>query len=124
MTRFAEEQLHKCKNVHFPEEIEQECIVAKRGVRDIKTDFEVGHTYLIKLATYILHPSENFTLADNWNSGIIPESEYMQATVIRIMGKMICFNSVGIKDGKEVEGENYSNLWLPRAGIQIVDKEA
>ena len=70
------------------------------------------------MADYIVHPNENFTLAANWNKGIVPKSKQLKAMITQIMGKMIKVDAVGEDD----ENNIYVGLWLPMGGIKVVKK--
>ena len=73
--------------------------------------------YLIKVANYIVNPSENYTLAENWNKGIIPKTPDLKVYVSQIMGKMIKVDAICIDDNGNELNQVYTGLWLPSSGI-------
>lgn len=84
---------------------------------------EQNRCYIIKLAPYIVHPSDNFTLASNWNKGIVPKSEYLKCTITQIMGKMLKVDGTGYDfvTGSDLN-DSYIGLWLPSAGVEIKEE--
>ena len=75
---------------------------------------------MFELADYIIHPSENFTLASNWNKGVVPKSKTIKAMVSQMLGKMIKVDAVGLSEGGADSGDVYMGLWLPQGGIKIL----
>ncbi len=114
MNKFIEEELHKCKVADIQSISDTEYLVTK--VKSPDKTLMVNGCYLIELADYIIHPNENFTLADNWNKGVIPKSKYLKASVTKIMGKMIKVDAISDQDNNEA----YLELWLPMGGIKVL----
>ena len=86
-----------------------------------QVDFQVGKLYRIKLENYILHEPPNFTLSTNWNKGIVPASEILDARVINVQGKMIQVNAVGFDVNTNTQKtDTYSYLWLPKKSVTIL----
>ena len=79
------------------------------------------HFYIIKIEDYILHPSDNFTLAANWNGGVVPVSKYMLVQMKKKMGKMLQFDGIGYNmETGEYKEDIYKGLWLPSGGIELI----
>ena len=76
----------------------------------------VGNCYLIELEDYIIHPSVNFTLASNWNRGVIPASKTLKCMVTQILGRMVKVDGLGD------HSDSYTGLWLPMGGVKIIEK--
>ena len=128
MNKYIKEQLIKCKIAQIPEfDNDTTELIIKRVnsvVFNDNIDLEYNHNYIIELERYITNPPETFTLADNWNRGIIPSSKYLYCTPKHINGKMIKFDAVGYDiDNKVYLSDKYIDLWLPRKGFKIISKE-
>lgn len=119
MNKFIEEELNKCKLVDIKFISDTEILIKKK--ESIDKIIQLNNYYLIELENYILHPNINFTLAENWNKGIIPKSKYLKCMIVQIMGKMIKIDG----SGYDIENNNdlndvYLGLWLPIGGIKII----
>lgn len=119
------EQLEKC-NIKLPyyDDNTIRLIIPKQQINESRElVLEVGRYYVIKIAKYIFYPPENFTLDSNWNNGIHPQSEYMIATPIKFVGKMVQFDGCGYDfyNGKSLD-DIYNGLWLPKGGIEIIEE--
>ena len=112
MNKFIEKELNNCKSAVPVKVSETQYIIHK--LDDLTP--QVGESYLIELASYITHPSENFTLASNWNKGIVPKSKTLNCVITQIMGKMIKIDGVG------EHSDSYVGLWLPMGGTKIIKK--
>lgn len=74
---------------------------------------EEGESYIVQLASYIVKPPPGFTLADEWNKGVVPQQANLKVTVVSKQGKMLnldCFEPVS---GVLL----YQHLWIPQKGI-------
>lgn len=112
MNPFIEEQLNK---VLVPiEKVGENKFLIRRSAETQITDFEVGHYYIIEVEDYIIHPYNGFTLHENWNGGVVPTDRRMQVEVVRVMGKMIKVNALGLTDGKIWCG------WIPQKSAKIM----
>lgn len=81
---------------------------------------KIGFCYLIKVAPYITNPPSNFTLAENWNKGVVPKCEYMKIEVINIQGNMVQVNAFGYDYINKAELPFiYPRLWLPFKAITV-----
>ena len=118
MTRIAKEELNKIKPKI--EKIDEYHYKINKQVK-IVIELIEGHIYLIRLEDYILHPSDNFTLATNWNAGVIPKSSHILGELKKRMGKMLQFDGIGYDIGTGNYKEDiYKGLWLPQSGVEII----
>ena len=83
-------------------------------------EIKVGECFLIELENYLLHPSDNFNLHQNWNKNIIPTNKYMQIQVDEIMGKMIKITGIGYDISTHECINKIWNGWLPRKSFKIL----
>ena len=111
MNKFIKEQLDNLESVDVQQVSELEYIIKRKASSD---SISLNHYYLIELADYIIHPSDNFTLAANWNSGLVPTSKQIKAMVTQILGKMLKIDGIGD------DNKTYMGLWLPMGGIKVV----
>ena len=119
------EQLEKC-NIKLPyyDDNTARLIIPKQQVNERREiSLQIGRYYVIRIAKYILYPPENFTLDSNWNNGIHPQSEYMIATPVKFVGKMVQFDGCGYDfyNRKSLD-DVYNGLWLPQSGIKIIEE--
>lgn len=122
MNDIIKEQLKKVRWVALPDYDDNttQMIIKKQGKPTL--EFNVGHFYIFEIADYILTPSDTFTLASNWNKGIIPQSKYIRCQILQIMGKMIRVGAIGYDLSNQTDKSDiYESLWLPKAGIKIID---
>ena len=115
--------------------------ITQQQSKNIKTDYQyiddyhiviekykeiipvIQKTYILELEDYIINPSDTFTLADNWNGGIIPKNKYLCATIINIIGKMIKVDACGYDlASKQSTSDTYEGLWLPLGGIHLIQE--
>ena len=108
--------MDKLPNVDIEQISETGFILSKGKEPEIK----VGNYYVLELADYIIHPNSNFTLAANWNRGIVPNHKYVKAMVTQMLGKMIKTDSIGLNDILNDTDESYLGLWLPMGGVKII----
>ena len=122
MNKFIEQELKKCKIAKVESVSDTEFLIRKVSEQD-SSNITQGGCYVIELAKYITHPSPNFTLASNWNRGIVPKSECLKCTVTQIMGKMIKIDGCGydIENDKDLN-DSYIGLWLPLGGVNVKEK--
>ena len=82
-----------------------------------------GGIYLIEVADYVLNEPPNFTLAANWNKGIVPVSKQLSIQVVKIAGKMVQINGDGFDEqSRTLKPDKYKEFWLPMASIKILDE--
>lgn len=117
------QQLKKIKAVKLPEydETTINLVIPKQEVLKI-TSVEVGHYYLLELADYLLHPSDSFTLHQNWNNNIIPKDHYMKAEVSQILGKMIKIQGVGYDYATSTDLDTVWEGWVPLKSVNILEE--
>lgn len=131
MNRIIKEQLLKCKVAKIPvfNDTTTSLIISRNGkgedsiISSPYSQLELNKKYIIKLEYYIIHPSDTFTLASNWNKGIVPKSEYMICTPIKFIGKMVQVDSTGYDIiTNTILTDSYKGLWLPSKGIKIINQ--
>lgn len=123
MNIITEEQLKLCKVAHIPsfDETTNHIIIPKTN-GGVRSDYEIGHSYLIHLEHYIISPPEGFTLHANWNNNIVPVDEYMQVSIVNEMGKMLQVNGKGYNPiTMEFTGSNW-NGWLPKKAVKLLER--
>ena len=119
MNKFIEEELNKVKNAQIEQISETEFVITKK--KDVSDLIKLNSYYIIELADYITNPSENFTLASNWNRGIVPQSKYLKIMVTQMLGKMVKIDGCGFNlSSNEDLKDSYFGLWLPIGGIKII----
>lgn len=80
--------------------------------------FEVGKSYQVQLADYILNEPPNFTLSSNWNKGVVPKSQFMLMQVRELTGKMLKVYARGYDVNTDACLEDmYYDFWLPLGGV-------
>lgn len=120
MNKFIKEQLQKIR-VPMSDWDENSEVIYFYNNQSSEIDFEIGKLYRIQLENYILNEPPNFTLSSNWNKGIIPTSEILDARIVNIQGKMIQVNAIGfdpISNTQKTDSYNY--LWLPKKSVIIL----
>ena len=125
MNKYIKEQLLKCKTF-IPEfdDDTTELLIKGNFVREFEGELDASHNYVIQLEPYIINPPDTFTLADNWNKGVIPKSKYLYCNPKKIVGKMVQFDAVGYDiDNKVYLSDRYIDLWLPRKGFKVLSRE-
>ncbi len=92
--------------------------------RHRKPKLEQDKFYIIKIAEWIRHPSDNLSLAKNWNRGIVPVAQYMRCQVQQIMGNMVKIGCVAydITTQQDDYTEMYDGLWLPTNGMELLEQ--
>ena len=123
MNQVIIDQLKKVKIAELPEwdEDDSSMIIPKKQGYISKTDFAENQEYIIQLEKYLIEPFEGFTLHDNWNKGVSPKHLFLKVKVIKIMGKMIQFDTVGYDFKSKTVINDSWNGWLPRKGIKIIE---
>lgn len=128
MNKYIKEQLLRCKVAKIPEFNDDTTELIIKCINSVdyndNIDLECEHNYVIELERYITNPPDTFTLADNWNKGVIPISKYLYCSPKQISGKMIKFDAVGYDINNKIYlSDRYIDLWLPRKGFKIISKE-
>lgn len=121
MNPFIKEQLNLVRVANLPPFDDTTLhLIIPRSDNDINKSISIGKNYIIELASYIVNPSENFNLHDNWNNGNIPKYIYLKCSVEAILGKMIKIKSNAI-DMKTLSDIDYKwEGWLPYKSITII----
>lgn len=126
MNKIIKNQLSKVR-VQLPEYDDNttEMIIPRQTMMSLPimehNDFIIGKFYILQLAKYITNPLPNFDLAEKWNNGVVPSSEYIRCQVTDIKGKMINVGAIGFDVLSYTDKTDvYSSLWLPKAAITIV----
>ncbi len=118
MNKFIEDELKKCKIAHIDKISETEYVVTKQ--KETEDLIKLNSYYIIELEDYIIHPNENFTLAENWNKGVVPKSKLLKVMITQILGKMMKVDAVGVGEDFNDLNDVYMGLWLPFGGVKIL----
>ena len=117
MNKIIKDQLDKVSTTKLNyKETDTEIFIPKT-IKILTTSLSKGEYYIIKLYNNITNPSENSTLASNWNSGKIPQHDMYIAEVIDNIGNMIKINGVASEDPTD----NFYG-YLPTDGFEVVKK--
>lgn len=80
--------------------------------------FQIGKSYNIVIAGYVINEPEGFTLSSNWNGGRKPKTNSLNICVTKILGKMLQFDGCGFDlKTNTTTTDLYQQFWLPRAAI-------
>lgn len=85
--------------------------------------YEQNKCYLIKLNNSITNPSQDSTLASNYNNGKIPEYSYYYVDVLKVVGKLIKVSGIAYD---VVNNKNINSIWegwLPVNEIQVIERK-
>lgn len=117
-------QLKNCRVAQIPEYDENTVtqITIPKGQDIIVTPYQIGKCYLLELADYIIHPSPEFTLADNWNQGRVPTYKHYKASITAVQGKMVKFLGSGYDIMTETDASTVWEGWVPQKGIKILEE--
>ena len=119
MNNLIKDQLLSCEHVLLPvwDDNTTEIFIKRGSVRK-KLKFEFGGYYQIEISDSILNPSEESTLAKNWNGNTVPPSKIFNCVVQQVMGKMVKVDGVAVIDG--IATANKWNGWLPISEVKIL----
>ena len=92
-------------------------IFIPRTIKILNTSLNKGEYYIIQLFNSVTHPSENSTLASNWNGGRIPKHDMYIAEIIDKKGNMLQINGVANEDPMD----NFYG-WVPVDGFEVIKK--
>lgn len=122
MNALIKKQLEMCRVAPIPDYISDETTdIYIEKVSDANScSFKLHGCYLIELADYILNPSTEYTLADNWNRGIVPKDRYMKCEVEQLLGKMVKIVGSGFDPDTNTDKNTVWELWVPQKGIKIL----
>ena len=118
MSDYLKKELHTI-DAQYIEQEDGSLLFQKQTITPVTP--QLHHYYIVKLANYILHPYEGFTLHENFNNNIIPECEYMEIEVQEVMGKMYKINGVGYDydEGIELREKRWCG-YVPQKGITFL----
>lgn len=123
MNNIVKKQLEACKVADLPAWDDNTVhIVINRKTQLEAKDIQLNHYYIVKLADYILHEPEGFTLSTNWNAGKKPETSYLKCCVTKSMGKMLFVEGIGYDYENKADLTPVFNGWLPSAGIKVMEE--
>ena len=84
------------------------------------TVIQINKCYLLALEDYIINPSPDFTLADNWNRGSVPKHKYYKAEIAQVMGKMVRICGCGYDPVTDTDTFDIWEGWVPQKGIKLI----
>ena len=116
MNKFIKQQLQNIKVAEIPDYKDSDGVILFKKI-DSKSSQGLlqGGSYHVRLANYIIHPYEGFTLHANWNNDIIPTDNEMKVEVLQVMGKMVKIRGIGVHDSKFWTG------WIPIKSLDIIE---
>jgi hypothetical protein len=94
------------------------CLVIKKGSIKKELKFEFGNYYQIQISDSIVNPTQESTLAKNWNGNTNPPSHIFNCVVQQLMGKMVKVDGVAVVDG--IATDTRWNGWLPINLVKIL----
>ena len=86
-------------------------------VKDIK--LEVNGLYIIKIDKALMG-SSMFNM--NWNKGMPPISEYLQADITNMMSQVMRCNCLDYDPEAKKAGTRVWSGWLPLNGVTVIEK--
>lgn len=123
MNSIIKAQLEKCRVANLPQyDDNTTTILIPRGSTVTVSPYQLHKFYLVELADYILNPSPDFTLADNWNNGSIPRSKYYVAEISQLMGKMIKITGCAYDITTHTSTTDSWEGWVPQKGIKLIQE--
>lgn len=122
MNPIIRKQLENCKVANIPEFDEDTTLIdiPKGSVLNV-SQYQVGRCYVVEIADHIINPSNEHTLATNWNNGTSPKYKYYKCEIVKLVGKMICILGYGV----DSTGKDTTDLWegwIPQSGIKILEE--
>ena len=121
MNKVVKEQLGKCRVAEIPafDDNTTHIFIPKVNAGSIN-EYHLHKYFMVEIADYILNPSADFTLADNWNKGTKPPSKYMNVEITQIMGKMIQISGVSYNPENPAASPTHWEGWVPQKSIKII----
>lgn len=114
------DKLSKRMSLPFYDKDTTEMIIPRRGKAK---EMSVGDSWYIQVESYITHPPNGFDLHDNWNGGVVPQSDYLYCTILQIQGKMIKVKGNAF-DPTTMNILDYTwEGWLPQKSIKRKEKQ-
>lgn len=115
-------QLNNCRSANIPIiNDETYTIHMPRSSDQLISQYQIGTCYLIELADYIIHPSPEFTLAENWNQGRVPSFKHYKAVITGVQGKMLKFLGSGYDIMNDQDTTTVWEGWVPQKGVKILE---
>lgn len=120
MNKLIKKQLQNLKKCQLPpyNEDTYKIIIPKNSIKK-ELGLEVDHCYQIEIEDYILNPSLDSSLSQNWNGGTVPPSKYMNICILQLMGKMIKVDGIEVDVATNSIKNNTWSGWLPRNAIKV-----
>lgn len=123
MNPIIKAQLENCRVANVPKfDDTTTSIKISKGSTLQVTPYQVNKCYLVELADYIIDPPDDFTLADNWNKGSIPQHKYYKCEISQIMGKMIRITGCGYDYINHCDTTDVWEGWVPQQGIKLIEE--
>ena len=121
MNPIIKDQLERCKVAQLPAYSDEDTLICiPKGAGVEVSPYQVHKCYLMELADWIIHPSDDFTLAANWNKGSVPKSSYYLAEISQVMGKMVKITGRGYDITTNQPTLDMWEGWLPQKGIKLI----
>lgn len=115
MRKLTQKQLEKVKYADLSNLSEDNAFIVPKRVN---LTLEIGHTYLIELASDLLIKGKNDILESNYNKGKVPLYNYIHGTAESSLGSVVLFTGY-YSDGKN----DLSEFWrgyLPKNKVKII----
>ena len=121
ITNTIKKQIEKCVRCNVPPITDDttSVFIPKNSIKE-KLGFKKDNFYLIEIEDYVINPPPGFSLAQNWNGGTTPPSNYMNICCIQLMGKMVRVDGVGFDINTNSTLDKTWNGWLPTAAVKII----
>ena len=120
MDEIISKQLKKCKVANVPNFDAETTTLRISKYEELSSQILPGHYYLVELEDYILHPPEGFSLHQNWNNNIVPQSKYYKCECLQVMGKMIKIEGSGYDWELQEDLHTSWNGWVPTKSVRII----
>lgn len=123
MNPIIKKQLDSCKVAAIPDYSDNDTeIFIPKGSTVSVSKYQLHKCYLVELADWIIHPSQDFTLADNWNKGSIPPYRFYKAEIAQVMGKMVKIIGCGYDAEKQQDTHDMWEGWVPQKGLTLIEE--
>ena len=121
MNSIIKDQLERCKVAQLPAYSDDDILISiPKGAGVEVSPYQVHKCYLMELADWIIHPSEDFTLATNWNKGSIPKSRFYNAEISQVLGRMVRISGCGYDMINQCPTADIWEGWVPQKGIKLI----
>ena len=123
MNPIIKKQLLSCRVANIPaiDDSADVIFIPKGSLMNI-TPYQVGKCYIVELADFVLSPSENSIITDNWNNGSVPKYKYYKCEIVKVMGKMVCIFGCGYDPLTKTDSADLWQGWVPQVGIKILQQ--